>query len=246
MKWNQWNPRWTSLLAVAVVCILGGGVQAAEQGNSESRRLPGILASLDSDKDGTLSDSEMDRAGKALKELDQDGDGRVAAEEIRRGRETRRPSDTEDGNRPQLRRQARPEASESADRGDQGGGRLRHGAEGQAIARERGPSGGRDAALRSDRPAREPRRESLRRRSEGDRPAGEMRRRELGSGPKRGARIDGDTERGDRRGGPSSLARRHESRRDGRGERCPDCGRPMPSGHRESGMSGRRGPGGRG
>ena len=83
-----------SIYALAgFVCLTGGGL-AQEQPPPEGRGGPRgpsgflrslpVMAALDADADGQLSDKEIENASAALKALDKDKDGKLAEAELLR------------------------------------------------------------------------------------------------------------------------------------------------------------------
>jgi hypothetical protein len=53
------------------------------QGDRQHRPPPPIIAALDTDKDGTISATEIDSAPDSLKKLDKNGDGKLTMDELR-------------------------------------------------------------------------------------------------------------------------------------------------------------------
>ena len=62
----------------------GGGrpEMAGQMAGAMAQRMP-LMMALDTDKDGSISASELENASKALAKLDKDGDGALSAEELR-------------------------------------------------------------------------------------------------------------------------------------------------------------------
>lgn len=246
MNWNSWNLRWTSLVLVAVACTLSGSVRAAEGREAEQRSLPGFLGTLDQDKDGALSESELDQAGKALRAMDTDGDGKIQAGEIRRGRGNPRSTEAAPSDDPRGRRQGRGKDRVTTD-GDRDGGRPnRDGAGARAVESERGQGGRRQSSVSDEPPVRERRREQLQRPETGPRSPGDVRRPGNDRGPRGEARREGGVRSGGRQEGRPAMAHQDRGGREGRARFCPGCGRPMAPVDGRSGAPKGRGPGGRG
>ncbi|MBL9135814.1 MAG: hypothetical protein JNK85_08100 [Verrucomicrobiales bacterium] len=246
MNWNTLNPRWTSLLLVAAACTFGSSSPAAEEHLSAKRPIPGILSAVDEDKDGTLSESELDRAGKALRAMDTDGDGKVGINELRRGRGNRRSAEADANDGPPRRRQERAVGEETPDGKRALGRQNREAAGASAVERERGPGGERREAIAEGRPARERRRENVDRPGAVDRSRAEIRRQDDGRGPRRSARLENKARRGEHNPNRPEVARRGGDGRDSRERICAGCGRPMGPAHRGPAATERRAPGRRG
>jgi hypothetical protein len=66
--------------------------------SSDQPRRPSPFALFDTDKDGTISSSEIDRAADALRQLDKNGDGKLSGRELRPARpDGPPPGEGEDG-----------------------------------------------------------------------------------------------------------------------------------------------------
>ena len=81
---------------LAVAMAQAGGSDAQGPGDAQPRVMPGVgsdgaslqvrsllMAVLDADQDGAVSETEIASATQSLRQLDRDGDGRVSAGELR-------------------------------------------------------------------------------------------------------------------------------------------------------------------
>lgn len=94
----------------------GGGSEAQRPGSGQGTAQPITLQrALDTNRDGTISTSEIDKAAETLKRLDRNGDGRLTGDELQipSSRETTRPNRGPGRNRPEFENDADSDSSDT-------------------------------------------------------------------------------------------------------------------------------------
>jgi len=101
-----------------LLALLVSATAHAQNPDRDDRRPPPpppFFAALDSDRDGVLSDEEIDAAAEVLRKLDRNGDGKITLEEFRVP-PSRPPKDQEKPNNPRPPRGPVPPVIATLDR----------------------------------------------------------------------------------------------------------------------------------